>query len=176
MTFLTVDVADQGTLDANGVSESLNEMFTAAILLTGNADRAECAVLKGVETLDRGPASAGTAFHATIRAAMTPAMTCEEEVRQDPAGVSWLPIELQRVLLLPKDLRHVFVLRLVLGLPRNQCSRLLRMDDRTLDEHVVRSAIFLAQRQVFTDRSMSTTSHTCSYLIKEDTINAQIRR
>ncbi len=61
MTFLTVDATDQDTLDANGVGESLNEMFTV-------------------------------------------------------------------------------------GLPRDQCSRLLQLDDKTLDERVARSAIFLAQR------------------------------
>jgi hypothetical protein len=154
MTFLTVDVTDQDTLDANGVGESLNEMFTVAILLTGNADRAECAVLEGIKTLDRGPVSAGAVFQATIRAAITQAMMPgEEEAREHLPGVSWLPIELQRVLLLPKGLRHVFVLRLLLGLPRDQCSRLLQLDDGTLDERVARSAIFLAQRHHFMDSS-----------------------
>jgi hypothetical protein len=162
MTFLTVDVADQDMLDAHGVSESLNEMFTVAILLTGNADRAECAVLEGIETLDRGPAPAGAVFQATIRAAITPAMTPdEEEARQDLPGVSWLPIELQRVLLLPKCLRHVFVLRLLLGLPRDQCSQLLQLDDEKLDERVGQSAHFLAQRHSVTGALPMSVSHTC---------------
>ncbi len=147
MTFLTVDATDQDTLDANGVGESLNEMFTVAILLTVNADRAECAVLEGLKTLGRGPVSKAAVFQATLRAAITQAMTPgEEEAREHVVGVSWLPIELQRVLLLPKGLRHVFVLRLLLRLPRDQCSRLLQLDDKTLDERVARSAIFLAQR------------------------------
>jgi hypothetical protein len=46
MTLLTVDRVNQDNLDANGFSESLNEMFTAAVLLTGSAERAECALLK----------------------------------------------------------------------------------------------------------------------------------
>ncbi len=147
MTFLTAGATDQDMLDVNGVNESLNEMFTVAILLTGSADRAECSVLEGLKTLDRGPVSKAAVFEAIIRAAITPAtMPGEEKAREPLVGVSWLPIELQRVLLLLSDLRHVFVLRLLLGLPRDQCSRVLQLDNETLDERFARSAIFLAQR------------------------------
>jgi hypothetical protein len=155
MTFLTVDKAHQETLAANRVSESLNEIFTAAILLTGSAERAECAVLEGIETLGEDDVSEHMVLQATIRAAVKPEMMADEESPWEPQpAVSWLPIQLRRVLVLPLDLRHAFVLRLLLGLPRDQCSRLLQLDDGTLDEHVGQAAIVLAQRHSFTDRSL----------------------
>ncbi len=145
MTFLTAGATDQDMLDANGVEESPNEMFTVAILLTGSADRAECSVLEGLKILDRGPASKAAVLEAIVRAAITPAMMPgEEEGQKLLVGASWLPVALQRVLRLPKGLRHVFVLRLLLGLPRDQCLRLLQFDDETLDDRFARSAIFLA--------------------------------
>jgi len=144
MTFLTAGATDQDMLDANGVEESPNEMFTVAILLTGSADRAECSVLEGLKILDRGPASKAAVLEAIVRAAITPAMMPgEEEGQKLLVGASWLPIALQRVLRLPKGLRHVFVLRLLLGLPRDQCLRLLQLE--TLDERFAPSAVFLAQ-------------------------------
>jgi hypothetical protein len=162
MKCLKIDVSDQNTLDANGVSKSLNEIFTVALLLTGNPARAEFALLDGIETLDRGDASAGAVMQATIRAAITSETNSgKEESREHLPGVSWLPLELQQVMLLPKGLRHVFVLRLLLGLPRDQCSQLLQLDDRKLDERVGQSANFLAQRHSFTRSLSMSTFHSC---------------
>ncbi len=95
MTFLTVDTADQDTVGADGVSKGLNEVFIAAILLAGCSEQAERAVVEAIETLGD-----------------------EEGPRQPPPTVSWLPIQLRGVLLLPRDLRHAFVLRLLLALPQ----------------------------------------------------------
>ena len=55
MPFITVDRADQTrTVNADNVRESLHEMFIAALLLTGSAERAECSVLKGITAMGRG--------------------------------------------------------------------------------------------------------------------------
>jgi hypothetical protein len=45
MTFLTADRANQDTSDANGVGQGLNEVFIAAILLTGCTEGAEHALV-----------------------------------------------------------------------------------------------------------------------------------
>jgi len=153
MTFLTVARANQDTLDANGVSKVLNEMFIAAILLTGCTERAERAVVEAIETLGEDDVSEHMVLQATIRAAVKPEMMADEESpRQPQPTVSRLPIQLRQVLLLPRDLRQAFVLRLLLGMPRDQCSRLLRLDGGKLDEHVGQAAIFLGQRHSLTDR------------------------
>ena len=147
MTFLTVAGANQDTLDANGVSKGLNEMFIAAILLTGCTERAERAVVEVIETLGEDDVSGDMVLQVTIRAAVKPEMMADEEgPRQPQPTVSWLPIQLRRVLLLPRALRQAFVLRLLLGMPRDQCSRLLQLDDGKFDEHVRQAAIFLGQR------------------------------
>jgi hypothetical protein len=150
MTFLMVDRANQDTSAAKGVSERLNEMFIAAMLLTGCTERAERAVVDAIDALGEDDISGHMVLQATIRAAVTPGLTADEEGPWQPQpAVSWLPIQLRRVLLLPRDLRHAFVLRLLLGMPRDQCSRLLELDDGKLDEHVRQAAIFLAQRHSY---------------------------
>jgi hypothetical protein len=57
----------------------------------------------------------------------------------------WLPIELQRVLLLPDDLRRGFVSRVLLGLPRGQCLKLLRLTKSELDERIGSAALALTR-------------------------------
>ena len=51
MTFLTVDRATQDTVDANGVSKGLDEVFIAAILLAGSTEQAERAVVEAIAAL-----------------------------------------------------------------------------------------------------------------------------
>jgi len=151
MIFLTVAGPNQETLSASGVSTGLNEIFIAAILLTGCTERAERAVVDGIETLGEDGISEDTVLQATIRAALKQeTMADEESPRQAQPAVSWLPIQLRRVLLLPRNLRQPFVLRLLLGMPGDQCSRLLQLDDAKLDEQVRQAAIFLAQRDSVT--------------------------
>ena len=109
MTFLTV-AANQDTLDAIGVSQGLNEMFIVAILLTGCIERAERAVVEAMETLGEEDLSGHMVLQATIRAAVKPEMMADEESpRQPQPTVSWLPIQLRRVLHLPRDLRQALV-------------------------------------------------------------------
>ena len=78
MTFLTVAGANQDTLDANGVSKGLNEMFIAAILLTGCTERAERAVVEVIETLGEDDVSGDMVLQATIRAAVKPEIMADE--------------------------------------------------------------------------------------------------
>jgi hypothetical protein len=153
MTFLTVERANQNTADGNGVSKALDEVFIAAILLTGCTELAERAVGEAIETLGDNEISEDMVLRGTISAAVTPEMMAGNEgSRQPQPTVSWLPVPLRRVLLLPRNLRQAFVLRLLLGMPRDRCSQLLRLDERKLDEHVRQAAIFLSQGHSFTDR------------------------
>jgi hypothetical protein len=151
MTFLTANTANQDTVHANGVNKSLDEVFIAAILLAGCTEQAERVVVEAIETLGDDEISEDMLLQATISAAVKPEMMADEEgPRQPQPTVSWLPIQLRRVLLLPKDLRQAFVLRLLLGMTSDQCSRLLQLDDGKLDEHVRQAAIFLGQGLSFT--------------------------
>jgi hypothetical protein len=55
-----------------------------------------------------------------------------------------LPAELQNVLNLPLKLRHCFVLRVLIGLPKETCSQMLQVDDDELQKSVASAAVELA--------------------------------
>ena len=134
------------TRGAHRGSEGLHTVFVAALLLTGRADRAEWSVLEGISTVDGGNTSTRNILEATLRVAVNQTMTMGEETSEErKAAASWLPMELQRVLVLPMDLRRAFVLRSLLGLPRFQCSRLLDLDEVELDELTVSAALALTK-------------------------------
>jgi hypothetical protein len=145
-----------GTVSANSACDVLHKIFTAALLLTGSAARAERAVVEAIETL-MDHVSASSIFQATIRIAVSPQIIGGAELSgEQELPASWLPLELQRVLLLPRDDRHAFVLRLLLGLSRNQCSRLLHVEDGELDKRIVSAALALASIKTNENRDVGT--------------------
>jgi hypothetical protein len=143
MPSLAVSVRERsGTPDVSP-SEYLEEMFIAALLLTGSAEVAEEAVLEGIESWDNGEAFGASVFHATLRAAIRIALQKGSPREREISSVR-LPDELSRVLLLPTDLRYCFVLRSLIGLPRAECSQLLQLDGARLDEQCASAALALA--------------------------------
>ena len=147
MTFLKSYQGDAiGTLDANNVSESFHETFTAALLLTGSSMRAEASVVEAIRTTIPCNVSTSAVFEAAIRIAVAREVIDGEErsCEQEPP-VSWLPPELRRVMLLAKIDRQAFVLRLLLGLPRDRCSQLLQLEDGELDARIVSAVLALAR-------------------------------
>lgn len=144
MTFLNV-----GQQHGNGLNEETSEavqrVFFAALLLTGSAARAERAIREGIAEMGMDKVSGEAVLHATVRAAIAPRVSRRRERfgRQDLTSSS-LPRELRRVLLLPMDLRHCFVLRLLVGLPLSECSRLLRTEVRQVERNTVSAAVALA--------------------------------
>jgi DNA-directed RNA polymerase specialized sigma24 family protein len=143
MPSLAVSVRERsGTPDVSP-SEYLEEMFIAALLLTGSAEVAEEAVLEGIESWDNGEAFGASVFHATLRAAIRIALQKGSPREREISSVR-LPDELSRVLLLPTDLRYCFVMRFLIGLPRAECSQLLQLDVARLDERCASAALALA--------------------------------
>jgi hypothetical protein len=147
MMFLRSDQGDAvRTLDTNSLSDALHEMFTGALLLTGSSVRAERSVVEAIGTAIPCNVSASAVFEAAIRIAATPEVIDGEErsCEQEPP-VSWLPPELRRVMLLSKTDREAFVLRLLLGFPRDRCSQLLQLEDADIDERIVSAVLALAR-------------------------------
>ena len=146
MKFLENYQADAtSTRDANSVSGSLHEIFVAAILLTGSCTRAEHSIVKAIGTAIPCPGSMPAVLEEAIRIAVEPEMLDgEERVCEPETPVSWLPPELRRVMRLSQADRQAFVLRLLLGLPRDQCSQLLQMEGGELDERIVSAVLALA--------------------------------
>lgn len=58
---------------------------------------------------------------------------------------AWLPVELQRVLLLPEVPRQCFVLRILAGWPTAQCAAALVIPAKTVDEESCVAAQRLAR-------------------------------
>jgi DNA-directed RNA polymerase specialized sigma24 family protein len=127
-------------------SESLWMTFITAILLTGSVEQAETAMLEGIRSLDIDATLEEELLPTIVSAAMDPrqwsARRSPEEMAQ---AASLLPVELQRVLRLPTDLRHCFVLRLLLAMPREFCARLLGLDVGSVDRDTSLAAQALAQ-------------------------------
>lgn len=131
--------------DANSVSEALHEIFIAAILLTGSCTRAERSVVEAIGTAIPCAGLMSTVLEKAIRVAVRPEVFDGQDRAREPSPhLLWLPPELRRVMRLSKTDRQAFVLRLLLGLPRDECSQLLQLDNEEIDEHIVSAALALA--------------------------------
>jgi DNA-directed RNA polymerase specialized sigma24 family protein len=74
-------------------------------------------------------------FRRAVNAAIEPQSEPSEQPREElERAAAVLPFELRRVLHLPPALRHSFVLRFLVGLSRETCARLLRLEIRQVDE------------------------------------------
>jgi hypothetical protein len=102
-------------------SEFPGKHFLTAVLLTGNVQRAEAAVLESIGSMDLDQTAASA-----IRADQFPGRSH----RVAPL----LPAELKRVLQLAPDLRRYFVLRMLIGMPRERCAALLKVDSVQVDQ------------------------------------------
>ena len=115
--------------------KTVDRAYITALLLTASAERAEAAILEGhrVTDLDSTPGEAllGQAVNAAIK---VQSETSEQPLEDLERASSMLPFELRRVLHLQPALRQCFVLRFLMGLPREVCARLLRLEIRQVDE------------------------------------------
>lgn len=123
-------------------NEGLGQAFRTALLLTASAERAEAAILAGIRVIDPFDVS----DESLMREAMTASIAAKiHEVRvEESEPGSLLPPELRRVLRLSKDLRHGFVLRVLVGLPREVCALMLQTGTQRIDELVCDSVQALA--------------------------------
>ncbi len=122
-------------------SENIGKHFITAFLLTNSLKYAEAAVLDGAQysDLDRTAASA-------IRRAISPPLQCVDEGRHDVRAVaSRLPAELRRVLQLAPALRRYFVLRMLVGMSRERCAALLKVEVAQVDQGTCMAVAELAR-------------------------------
>lgn len=105
------------------LAETLEGVFLAALLITGNTDAAETAVLDGIATLDGTLSSEGLLL-ATLKSAIGEGHSVPGRIEAIPVA---LPLELRRVLLLNTKSRACFVLRALLGMSSKMCSDLLQV-------------------------------------------------
>lgn len=120
---------------------SIEQIYLTALLLTGTSQLAEAALLHGIEAMNDDEPSGNDLLHHAIAAAIAPR---GDSGAVDLKAAETLPEELQRVLFLAPSLRQSYVLRTLLGWPRDVCARMLRLSGREVDENAGRAAHALA--------------------------------
>jgi hypothetical protein len=113
--------------------EAASRAFVTAFLLVGDAERAEAAVLRSIALTNFDDASGDELIPRVVNDAIEPEEMPERFPRKLEPAFSMLPFELQRVLQLPHYLRQCFVLRVLVGLPREICARLLHSNVQQID-------------------------------------------
>jgi hypothetical protein len=118
------------------LTEVLDRAFLVALLITGNMDGAEDAVLDGIAAL--GGSISSDAFRlATLKSAVERGEQRSGEIEDI---FPRLPLELRRILLLNPLTRACFVLRILLGMPSETCSEVLRIPIQKIG-HLVSDAM-----------------------------------
>jgi hypothetical protein len=106
---------------------------------------AETAMLEGIHLLDNDETSEEELLLTIVSAAIDPRQWSGPRPPKKCSRRVAAPCRTPRVLRLPIDLRHCFVLRLLLSLPREFCAHLLSLDVGTVDRDTSLAAQALDQ-------------------------------
>ena len=125
--------------------ESLENAFIVGLLLTGSIQLAERLVLESVEPPCPDDLLSEALFRRVIHDSIQiqPPETPDLQGNQLESAASILPFELQCVLSLSDNLRHCYVLRMLVGLPREVCAWLLHQEIWQVDQFTCAAMIAL---------------------------------
>jgi hypothetical protein len=119
----------------------LGRVLTAAVLLSGDMTQAEDAVADAILALDTdGFETEAFLLCVSILSIQRSRNSPKRSIRRTGEISITLPTKLQNVLNLSLKLRHCFVLRVLLGLPKKTCSQMLQVDDDELEKSVSSAA------------------------------------
>jgi hypothetical protein len=132
--------------------ETIANAFVVGLLLTGSIEQAERAIVDSIHCSETEDVCGQQVFRRVIQWAVDPQ---EQRSRRviDQASVRILPFELGCVLHLPPDLRHCYVLRILVGLSREVCAWLLHTDVEQISHHTQSAVNGLAQVHASVGRS-----------------------
>ena len=131
--------------------KDLNKAFLTALLLAGCPNTAERLVEEAIQEVDSREMSGSGLLLATIKAALRSRTNPRSNIHKEETGPTCsmegftLAAELSRVLSLPTAICHSFVLRLLVGLTRLECSKLLQSSPGEIDANVVCASVLLAR-------------------------------
>ncbi len=119
------------------LEQTLGRAYLAAHLFTASAQQAEDAILEAVDWWDAENDDQEDLFRQVLETAARQHMTPRPPIpnRGDRAARGFLPPELRSVLRLPAPLRRCLVLRVLAGLSRPACARMLRLRLHQVDEY-----------------------------------------
>ena len=116
------------------IDRTFQRAFLAAHLLTGSIEQAESAILDAIERWDPDDADE-VLFHQVLMAAVRkPIEYALFSFDRTASPEAALPAELEVVLRLSAPLRQAFVLRILVGLSRDDCAGMLRLSCARVDE------------------------------------------
>ena len=124
---------------------AMRRVWTAAFLLSGDATQAEDAVADAILSTDTDEFET-EAFMTRVLSLLIQRSrnSSKRSIRKTSEISVTLPAELQNVLSLPLRLRHCFVLRVLIGLPRETCHQMLQVNDDELEKSVSSAVVQLA--------------------------------
>jgi hypothetical protein len=124
---------------------AIGKVFTAAVLLCADVAQAEDAVADAILSLETDNFGTEAFWTCVLFLSLQRSRNVSKRSTRKVYDMPYaLPVELQRVLNLPWKLRHSFVLRTLLALPRDVCSQMLQMGDDEVENSVRAAALQLA--------------------------------
>jgi hypothetical protein len=128
---------EQGALlmTVRSMSRALDEAFVAGLLLAGNLDAAEAAVLDGIAALEPDAPCGDTLLELAAKSSIRR----RDEFPERSEAVSILPLELKRLLLLAPICRDCFILQVLIGLTPATCSGILHLSQQECEDALQRA-------------------------------------
>jgi hypothetical protein len=111
-------------ISARSISETVNDAFRAAFLLTGSADLAENAFLHGIAGLESSDDLSNALLAKTIRFVIWQQANVPNRLERT---LALLPDELQRLIRLAPVPRDCFMLRILFGINAANCAAILNL-------------------------------------------------
>src|SRR5260370_39030118 len=112
------------------MSREVEEAFVAGLLLAGSLDAAEAAVLDGIAARQPDAPCGDPLLEQTARLSIRR----RAEFPERSEGVSILPLELKRLLLLAPICRDCFILQVLIGLTPTTCSGILHLSQQECED------------------------------------------
>jgi hypothetical protein len=124
--------------------ETVENAFLIGLLLTGSMKQAEDAVVESIDCSDTSQVCGERIFRSVIHSSLSPRLKPLAADMVDEDSAAMLPLELRRVLHLPRELRECFVLRMLIGLPGESCAWLLQVDPAEIRSRLQKAVTKLA--------------------------------
>jgi hypothetical protein len=124
---------------------ALGTVLTAAVLLSGDITQAEDAAADAILALDTDDFETDALLTCILMLSIQRSHSSPKGPSGQTSGISaTLPAELQNILCLSSKFRHCFVLRVLLGLPKETCHQMLQIDDDEFKQAISSAAVQLA--------------------------------
>ena len=127
--------------------ETVENAFIAGLLLTGSVERAETAILESVRMSCPDDIFGESLFRRVVHYSIDQQVNGTNKPGELDRASSILPFELRCVLSLSQQLRYCYVLRILIGLPREVCAWLLHLEMSQIDQHTCTAILKLPHIQ-----------------------------